>query len=132
MRTLPTSSGTAPQSKPTDGIHWPEPASWRTVDDAVMLTFADDAPAAAPHIIRWRGSSWRVVGSARYWSTWHSLAVEPAGDPFPTCRGLRTSFWRFAAQTGPVGPVLHFEVRGAGDTWRLVRLGAAFDLPAPS
>ena len=128
MRSLPTSNETAP----TDGVQWSEPAVWRTVDDHVELFFGDGASTAGPERLRWRGVLWHVVGTARSWSTWHSLAVDPAGDPPPTCRGLRTRFWRFAAQTAPVGPVLHFEVRGSGDSWRLVRLGAAFDLPAPS
>jgi hypothetical protein len=131
MHPLPTSSETIPSTRPADGAYRLEPAAWRVVDDDVDLVF-DDATAAAPQTLRWRGSSYRVVGTARYWSTWHSFAVEAAAGPAPSCRGLRTSFWRFTAQTGPVGPILHFEVRGAGTAWRLVRLGADFGLPASS
>jgi hypothetical protein len=131
MHPLPTSSESAPSTRPAHGAHRLEPAVWRAVDDDVDLTF-EDTSDAAPQTLRWRGSSYRVMGTARHWSTWHSLAVESAEGTPPTCLGLRTSFWRFMAQTGPVGPVLHFEVRGTGNTWRLVRLGADLGLPASS
>lgn len=129
MHLLPISGGTIPSSEPAGDARWSGPAAWRAVDDDVTLTF-DAGAAGTPETLGWRGSSWQVVGVARHWNTWHFLAVEPAGDPPPACRGLRTSFWRFAGQTNPVGPVFHFEVRGSGNTWRLVRLGFEFDLPA--
>ena len=50
-------------------------------------------------------------------------------DDEPVTRGYRADFWRFQAQCNPVSPVLHFEVRRAGNEWRLVRLGATFELP---
>ncbi len=104
---------------------------WRPFDEPVTVTFGTGT-SGPPLALRWRGSLWRVVGESLHWSTWRALPVEPRHpeDHAPT-RGLRADFWRFRAQSNPVSPVLHFEVRRAGSGWRLVRLGATFDLPTP-
>ncbi|MHA7190806.1 hypothetical protein ACX80N_11000 [Arthrobacter sp. MDT2-16] len=109
----------------------PDPAgAWRPFDEAVVVTFDDSRGIRRPLALRWRGSLWRVIGDSRHWSTWRALPVAPRfPDDEPVTRGYRADFWRFQAQCNPVSPVLHFEVRRAGNEWRLVRLGATFELP---
>ncbi len=105
---------------------------WRPLDEPVAVTFGAATSGPQPLALRWRGSLWRVVGESLHWSTWRALPVEPRHpEDHPPSRGLRADFWRFQAQSNPVSPILHFEVRRAGSGWRLVRLGATFDLPAP-
>ena len=104
--------------------------AWRPVDEAVGLTFEDVDGRPQPCRLRWRGSLWQVVGPRRHWSTWRALPSTRAdSEDVRPVHPWRADFWRFQAQTGPVSPVLHFEVRRAGTDWRLVRLGATFDLP---
>lgn len=103
---------------------------WRPFDEAVTVTFETDPCGRRPLALHWRGSLWRVVGESLHWSTWRALPVAPSRpDHHPPPLGLRTDFWRFHAQSDPVSPLLHFEVRRAGAGWRLVRLGATFALP---
>ncbi|WP_434994651.1 hypothetical protein [Arthrobacter sp. Ld5] len=106
------------------------PGAWRPVDEAVALSFEDVDGSPLPFRLRWRGSLWHVVGPRRHWSTWRALPSTP-DDPEEVrpVHPWRADFWRFQAQTGPASPILHFEVRRTGDDWRLVRLGATFDLP---
>jgi len=109
------------------------PGAWRPVDEAVGLLFQDVDGVPQPCRLRWRGSLWHVVGTRRHWSTWRALPGTSSGlEDVRPVHPWRADFWRFQAQTGPVSPVLHFEVRRAGQDWRLVRLGAGFDLPARS
>ncbi|PPB50216.1 hypothetical protein C4K88_06035 [Arthrobacter pityocampae] len=104
--------------------------AWRPVDESVGLTFEDVTGVPQPCRLRWRGSLWHVLGPSRHWSTWRALPSTPTGmEDVRPIHPWRTDFWRFRAQTGPVSPILHFEVRRAGTDWRLVRLGATFDLP---
>lgn len=109
------------------------PEAWRPVDEAVGLAFEDADGVPQPCRLRWRGSLWQVVGPPRHWSTWRALPSTrtDAQDVRPV-HPWRADFWRFRAQTGPVSPILHFEVRRTGTDWRLVRLGATFDLPGRS
>lgn len=111
--------------------------TWRPCDEAVSVIFdacGNDGDGPRPLHLRWRGSSWRVVGPSRHWSTWRvlpvtlpSAAAATAGSA-PT-RRWRTEFWRFRGQIDPASPILHFEVRRSDTQWRLVRLGASFELP---
>lgn len=104
---------------------------WRPLDEAVTVTFSGVSAEAGPRTLRWRGSHWDVVGTTLHWGTWHALPVEPVRQDLPpTSRRLSTDFWRFAAQTSRVSPIFFFEIRGNGNQWRLVRLGAVFDLPS--
>jgi hypothetical protein len=106
-------------------------SGWRPLDEPVAVTFGAATRGPQPLALRWRGSLWRVVGESMHWSTWRALPVEPRHpEDHPPNRGFRADFWRFQAQSNPVSPILHFEVRRAGSGWRLVRLGATFDLPA--
>jgi hypothetical protein len=109
----------------------PEDAeTWRPLDEAVVLQFTQVDGAIHPERIRWRGADWGIVGPARHWSTWRALPVLSTGATRSTAvRGMTADFWRFHAQTDPVGLLLHFEVRRAGHEWRLVRLGATFAVP---
>jgi hypothetical protein len=103
---------------------------WRSFDEPVTVTFDAAAHGPRPLALRWRGSLWRVVGESLHWSTWRALPVAPRHpDDHPPTRAFTADFWRFRAQSTPVSPVLHFEVRRAGSGWRLVRLGTTFDLP---
>lgn len=135
---------------------------WRPWDEAVELAFEVNDDPATPSCLFWRGSLWRVVGPSDHWSTWRALPVRDMTDgSAPTNRAQRADFWRFIAQTGPVSPLVHFEVRrssgGAGSSepasrtagstdchptrprsagsgsagWRLVRLGLSMELPEP-
>lgn len=104
--------------------------TWRPLDEAVALFVSHVDGETRPERIRWRGSDWSVVGPARHWSTWRALPVMPPDDRGTAAvRGQTVEFWRFRAQTAPVGPLLSFEVRCGGHEWRLVRLGATFSVP---
>lgn len=106
------------------------PEAWRPVDEAIGLSFEDVDGVPRPSRLCWRGSQWQVVGPCRHWSTWRALPSTPADrEDVRPVHPWRADFWRFQAQTGPVSPILHFEVRRVGKDWRLVRLGATFDLP---
>lgn len=126
----PTSSPSEAGSRAGHRQDVSTPSSWRILDEHVTLTLLATGGTVRPHTLRWRGSTWSVVGTAHHWSTWHALAVEQGDqDVPPTSRALRVEFWRFSAQTNPVAPVFHFEIRGREDHWRLARLGVVFDLP---
>ena len=107
--------------------------AWRPCDEVVELVFELRGGPPTPSSLSWRGSLWSVVGSSRHWSTWHALPIRASvKDAGPTNRALSVDFWRFAARTSPISPLMHFEVRRSSNQWRLVRLGASIEIPEPT
>jgi hypothetical protein len=91
---------------------------WRVLNEPASVRFH---PWGSPLELSWRGNPWQVIRQPMWWSgpgSWW--------EPDPTSLGghsnlITTHFWRFHAQTGPVSPVLEFEISNdpRRDTWRL-------------
>ena len=102
MSTHPT--GTLPTSeKGMDSLV----AGRRVLDEPALVRFT---PGGVPLALRWREGLWQVIGEPMSWFNTRSW-----WEPGPTLLGgsgslLRTDYWRFRTQTGPVSPVLEFEM----------------------